>query len=286
MARRVLNDMPKTTPRRWPTLKEMFMRKLNSRIVQTVLFNLCVTTLALGCAEDSTDDDSASSTSGGGATNTSGLECSGEPEEVPSLADGSAISGDDAGLPFIGGVVTSVNLDAGSSAKLSVPELGTVCMSGLLTTEADNWGAEMVLGVASRANMGNKIVSLFDPGALGIAALRLRVDPPEGGRMTLMADVVTKCDCPEGPYACVLGGRYALSNPDHTQPVRFSEPTTVTAPLADFLPHDLDEPFESTTRLAQFLLHLEAPEQALDYEFCVSDVEFLDQEGNPIVPEG
>lgn len=252
------------------------MQKLRTRILQTVFINLCAATLALGCGESGTE--------AGSVTKSSGLECSGEPQPLPTLADGSAISADDAGLPFFGGAVTYANIDAGSSAKLSIPELGTVCMSGSLV-DGDDWGADMILSLAARANYGEKMVSLFDAGALGIEALKFRLDPPEGGRMKLAAEVVMKCDCPDDPFGCVAGGRYTLATPDHTAPARFTEPTTVTAKLADFLPHDLAEPLEGTDRLAEFLLQLEAPQQALDYEFCVSDVEFLDGEGNPVVPE-
>ena len=254
------------------------MRKLNSQVLQTILISLGAATLASGCGEGGKAD------AGGSATQSSGLECSGEPELIPTQADGSLVSPEDAGLPFIGGAVTFANEGAGSSARLSVPELGTLCLSGSLV-DGDDWGAEMVLPVAARANMGKKMVSLFDAGALGIASLKFRLDPPEGGRMTLMADVVTQCDCPDHPFECVVGGRYTLSNSEHTAPVRFSEPTTVVAKLADFLPHDLEEPLEGTDRLAEFLLHLEAPEEPSDYEFCVSEVEFRDEAGNVVVPE-
>ena len=229
------------------------------------------------------------------------LSCSGDddpqPKEQPSqvqqcdviptserceaaMSDPTRLCGPLADMPFIAGILTG-QIDDPAAGALELVEPGQVCMAG--TLEPSDW-AQMVLSTAPRTADGRTVGPGLDPAALGIVAVRLRLTPPDQGRMTLLADVVMQCECPAHPYECVQGGRYTLGNSDHSAPLRFTEPTTIIAPLADFVPNELSEPLVGHRPIAHFLLELESTEEAFDYEFCVSDVEFLDANGNVVSP--
>lgn len=254
------------------------MRRLCRTITSVSIMTLSA--VSFGCSSTTSEEDPT--------TLEDSLECHGERDTnaCVSTDDGYRVCGEDAGIPFVSAVLASYNEASGTTAAVSVEEEGTVCLSGTMVGQSpENFGAQLVLAVDSRADSGRRVVSTFDARALGLAGLRFRVVPTDTSRrISIFADVVTQCDCEAGPYYCVEGGSYSLATPDHTGPLRITEPTTITAWFDDFLPDELDEPLSDTTRLSNFHFDLSPTDVTSDYEFCVSEVEFLDGKGRTVQP--
>jgi hypothetical protein len=115
------------------------------------------------------------------------------------------------------------------------------------------------------------IVRAFDADALDITSVSFTLDsPPEGG---VMVDAGIVRDACSNTFECVAF--------DFTLP-RITDPGTVTASLADFLQSDPASPYQVFD--TRSLSHIGFTVGQGPYDFCVRDLEFLDQSGDPVEP--
>jgi len=202
------------------------------------------------------------------------------------------------GVPFVqvaldtsdlcGGVVAWCDLAKNqppgtTTAKLTQPETGKLCLSGSLAT--GGW-AQMVLAFPLANKDGSQIFKTFDADALGITQAAFSIDSPPSGGIGVGAAVTGKdLVCPPGQI-CFTGGFELMTTPTSTSPVSITAPGPEVAPFANFRQTDtsLSATFD-TTRL--HLLSFGVGTYgggATDYDFCLHDFKFLDAAGNEITP--
>ncbi len=208
--------------------------------------------------------------------------CALDPEPPCMNEDGILYCPDTTGYPFLGAITSH---DERSTAIVSVPEPGTLCLRGTLAPrqQAEEPHAELVLGVSPRGRGGTCILSPFDAQKLGITSLAFTLDQIPATRVLVTAAVIQKTDCLD-PFDCVAGGVYTLFTPDREDLV-LGKPGVNLAPFEDFVGNELDVPLDSS-RLSLFTVRLVPIDRPLEFGFCVSEVGFLDAAGHPVVPPG
>ncbi len=191
------------------------------------------------------------------------------------------------GMPFV--QVALADTDAANpdlpqpgetSAIISNPEPGTACISGRLE---DGW-AFLTLGVArwDGANLRDPL----DAAGLGIESIQFTLTtPPSSGVYVQLTSLVPDCDL--GPIECQHWG-FFLERDAFQTPLLENQPGTVTARIANFVRADYIDPawqFDPS-RLSTLQIGPGALRSVTgDYDYCVSDLKFLDAAGNEVVPE-
>jgi len=179
------------------------------------------------------------------------------------------------GLPFVDsafaftgssadGMPTATNESGLMTATVSYPEPGKVCMAG-------DDGAALALHLGSNppwdginVGPGPTTESNFHAGALGITAVSFTIEtPPSTG---IAPAFITH------PPDCMPGGARAEQDGN---PVIITTSGTTTLSFAT----DFDNQFDTN---AIGGLHF-VPGQG-DYDFCVSDLKFLDENGVEVLP--
>jgi hypothetical protein len=154
---------------------------------------------------------------------------------------------------------------------------GRYCMSGTVDAGADGsgWGAILTIGLVQVDEATHMLITPFDAVALGVAQVRFSVeDPPASGVIAEMTQVQST-DCKTIPD-CVMS--FDWPNP-------ITSAGTFTVSLDDF-----DRPDQAGAVLDHTLisgLHFYVPTvqgTALDYDFCVDGVAFLDAAGRELAP--
>ncbi len=206
--------------------------------------------------------------------------CAADPGPRCEDLEGFAYCAGSTGYPFLDAAISSY--DAASSATLSVPEPGTLCLRGTLAPAGaqETW-AELVLGLSPRGREGNCILAPFDARQLGISRVEFVLDAVPNTRMIVTMAVIQKTDCTD-PFDCVAGGVYTLLSHDREDLV-LGRPGLNRAPLEDFVGNDLTVPLD-TSRLSLLSLRLVPTDRALDFGFCASDLAFVDADGRRVVP--
>jgi hypothetical protein len=183
------------------------------------------------------------------------------------------------------GAIASFSPD--SPSVISIVEPQTICMAGVLAPvgPSEPW-AELVLGLDRRGTgtsgvPGTCILSVFDAPALGITALEFTLDRMPETRMFLNSGTIVKSDCGD-PYECVLGGVYTLLSPDQ-QDVVLLEEGRAHVELSDFAASRAQAPYDPS-RISFFSLRLVPTTRPTEFDFCVSEVRFLDAAGREVTP--
>jgi hypothetical protein len=189
-----------------------------------------------------------------------------------------------AGYDFLQAVV---DFDEASSAAISVPELGTICVSGTLGATGTFGGmvsypfVNLYLLLSLRDDSGTCVMSAFDAQALDIATVRFDLDRRPESRMGLGAAVIRQAQCEE-PWLCTDGGIYTWLAPDR-QELGVVGPGTTEARLDEFVGDDLPEPL-SAYWLHDVELWMDASPKELPFEYCMSNFQLLDSVGNVVLP--
>jgi hypothetical protein len=192
------------------------------------------------------------------------------------------------GMPFVQVALVSSNavdpnapMPGETTAALSNPEPGKICMSGRL----ENGYAFLTLGFASFD--GTSLSDPLDAAGLGIASIQFTLDtPPPTGAYVQLASLIPDCDL--GPLDCQHWGFY-LQDPMSHAWFQTNQPEVVTAPLTDFVRANFIDPTWEFD--PHGLATLQVGPGAFssvtgDYDFCVSHLKFLDAAGNEVKPEG
>ena len=180
------------------------------------------------------------------------------------------------GIPFA--AILYPLTDGISNARLRNPDSGRVCMKGAMI----GGGSAAISFIVTRTRSGSEPtvvasypieVDPFDLQALDIAAIEFTItDPPLGG-VSLELRSVVKSVC-SAEYDC-LGPIFSLAGPN----ARVVESKTVHAEIAEFEP----DPGPTQVWAFNFWGH-SASEVDTIYDFCLSDVKFLDSLGALVTP--
>jgi hypothetical protein len=171
------------------------------------------------------------------------------------------------------------------AATLSTPRPGQICVSGTIPDlGADKFAQLSLVFLLSRRDLtGTCMLSAFDPYAFGIAALSFDIDRIPDALVYLGFSAIQAPECPGDNGACTKDGIYDWVTPDRQQIVELS-PGTIVAPLDDFVGDTLPEPMS-----AHWISHFEIDVitgAELPVEFCVSDIQFLDADGEVVAVPG
>jgi hypothetical protein len=246
----------------------------------------------------------------GGATSTGGASNAGGASGGATTADASAAfpacpSSDPSyicqpsGFPFMqlafsvsdlcGGPVAfcalGKNVPSGETvANLSQPTAGKLCLSGAV---APGGWAQLAFGFRELTPGATGVLK----NAVGISQLRFTVDTPPSGGLVVDAAIHTTEQCPSDAAKCqtICGsdsldcftyGFDLMTAPGSTVPVNITTAQTVTAPFANFK-QTVDGHSFDTTAIDHLTLGLTTQGP---FNFCIHDFNFLDAQGNVVLP--
>jgi hypothetical protein len=179
--------------------------------------------------------------------------------------------------------------DSVTTATLNNPQPGTLCMSGVLANAGPNganWGAILGMDFIEWNEDETEILKWLDAQAFGITQLKFTLEsPPPGIGVGLGLDMVTHTECAVSPGYCSSGGRLRLMTGD--TPFAYLTPGDKgPLPISAFVqpPWETSTLTLDTSKLLSlgFVLGSNSGE-ALSYEFCISNLRFLDANGNEVV---
>jgi hypothetical protein len=169
----------------------------------------------------------------------------------------------------------------GSTVGVEQPRGGSLCLSGAASETAPSWGV-ILLHLSVLSDDGTEILSTFDAGSLGVTQLRFTLDSPPSSGLMLDATSIRSFSCPGDPSACVspVPGFALLSSPGSSTPMVITSAGRVAAPLANFQrSNDISGTFNPNA------INFLAFKSTGTYDFCISDLEFLDANGNVVRPQ-
>jgi hypothetical protein len=169
-----------------------------------------------------------------------------------------------------------------TTAHLSQPEAGRICMSGT-TTASDSGLAVILLHFTGLNKERTKITKTFDADALGITQVTFTIDsPPPVQGVIVGAGVLKTLEIMAGQRFITDGFRL-MAPPLLDVLLKVTQPGPEVAPFSDFKQTDLSMSATfDTTGLAN--LGFAVGGRGLDYDFCVRDLKFLDAAGTEITP--
>ena len=156
-----------------------------------------------------------------------------------------------------------------TSVDISQPKAGTLCLTG--TVSPGGW-ALLALEVAEKTLDRKKILEPFDALRRGITQLTMTIDSPPTQGVDLQANMIKQLDCPTSSFDCFYPPNFDFET--------ITVPGQVTAALADFKSADPSQVL-NTSVLHSFLFQTFG---AGDFNFCVHDFNFLDAQGNVVLP--
>lgn len=209
--------------------------------------------------------------------------CDSGPDRTPYCETGSKDICAPPGLPFVTSARTRSDAcptggDCASPLTLTTtvmtqPEPGKICMKG--TVAGKNGFAWLILRVSEWNQAETQLVHVLDAKALGIEQVRFTIDRPPTTGLTMFATTAYREVCP-APGACLNG--FDLRTGASSANIKVMDRSeTVTAPFTNFANVDPKLAFD-TSKLGHFIFTLGAG----DYDFCVSDLAFLDASGNVV----
>ena len=149
---------------------------------------------------------------------------------------------------------------------LSEPQTGTLCLSG---SNPDPDGTGLLLGFTQLNSDLSMVLKRFNADLLGITQVRVTIDHPPSGGISLGADTVHSDVC-HGVDCITFGFRV---------PTRITTSGTTTAALVDFVASP-PQPFD-TRALDGIWFSVDTG----DFDFCVRDFQFLDANGAVVTPK-
>lgn len=181
------------------------------------------------------------------------------------------------GFPF--SLVASANEIGDATARLEQPSDGTLCLSGATSSTAFGFGS-LSFGFSLRNADATEVLSAFDAEALGITQIAFTIGTSSPLDLSVELGTVSRFSCPESPSGCSPVPAFGLlTEPGSTELLQITAPGRISAPFARFQQTTL----EAGTFDATLLDHL-AFVAAGAYDFCVSDLTFLNAEGDPVYP--
>jgi hypothetical protein len=215
--------------------------------------------------------------------------CGSDPDvAMPYCASGNGLLCEPAAMPFVVSAGTRSDACPGvvgtpctmpmsqSTTALSQPEPGKICMKGVVAGPA-GW-AWLLLGVSKWDRTRTHIVGVLDAKALGIAGLTFNVEKPPTVGMSLFATTAAVRQCAM-PVGCLGEGWNLMTGPRSGLVKAIATPGPVNAPFADFARQDPNQVLD-TSALAHFIFVLSPGA----YDFCISDLKFVDSAGAEVVP--
>jgi hypothetical protein len=180
------------------------------------------------------------------------------------------------GLPFVMGAWAFGPEANVATAEVRSPGRGTVCMSG-----TNSGGGDLVLAVAqgdapapytalaSGVQDEPTPAELFHARALGITDVRFKVEPPPGIAVGFSIAVAVPCtDHPVWGKPEIDGNSFLITASG-----------TSTVALADLVSQEPPLPFDPNA-----ILQLQFTVGSGPYDFCVSELQFLDANGTEVKP--
>jgi len=164
---------------------------------------------------------------------------------------------------------------------------GKICMDGQVTTgwaslitSLDHVGAVGVNAVRTATRQP------LDAPALGITALRFTLETPPAGGLAVALSYVSRLECTFTDTGCIQSGFYVMQEGSPKVPLRFSEAGTYTLRFVDVQPGPDTDPTQTldTTRFSGAEFQLGSGLGSFD--FCVRDLQLLNDEGEPVTPSG
>lgn len=228
---------------------------------------------------------SSAETTNGSANNNSGTAGSGATGGPSTLNQW--VAADVAQVPHGQGVYSYG--DGTSTMLLTSPAAGQICMSGTAADAGPDyalWGAGIGLQLAATEDEGKTVTSAFDAEALGITQFSFSITGvPLTGIRVGMTIVGEGADYEENPFIN-KGGAGGDVKSDSTYTMALADLAQPEWGLADAV-------FDpSSLHSLQFQV-VTVPNAATEYDFCVSDIQFLDADGAvvegptvPPMPEG
>jgi hypothetical protein len=174
---------------------------------------------------------------------------------------------------------TGPSADGGTSTAVVRYTPGRFCMSGTVDSGADGsgWGAFLAIGLDEVDEATDMVIPSFDASALGVAQVRFSVkDPPLSGVLPQITQIQS-ADCTQLPDCVTTFDRSS----------NVTSPGIVTVPLTDFNRPDANHPNATLDRALMTGVHFyvpSSPSGALDYDFCIEGLAFLDASGQEITP--
>jgi len=193
------------------------------------------------------------------------------------------------GVPFVQFALVATDACSGAlcpspplsatTATLSQPESGKLCLSGTVAT-----GGYVVLNLEfTKFNQDNsKVLAKFDAAARGITQVAFTLDSPPSAGLTLGAAITTSLDCPATPLDCFTYGFEFMTAPLSNVPVRFTEIGPQTAAFSCFeqTRSGVSQTFD-TSALEFVSFNSVGPG---DYDFCFHDFKLLNAAGAEVKP--
>ena len=173
-----------------------------------------------------------------------------------------------------------------TTATLSQPAAGKLCLSGVVSP--GGW-AQLGFEFIEHTPDGTGILKMFDANALGISQLRFTVDTPPSGGLTMDAAIdtnvlcpsdATHCSCRRGSLDCFTYGFDLMTAAGSSVPENITTAQTVTAPFANFK-QTVDGHSFDTSAIDHMELGLTTQGP---FNFCMHDFNFLDAQGNVVLP--
>jgi hypothetical protein len=189
------------------------------------------------------------------------------------LVGSDACNGPVAFCPIDGGPLAGA-----TTAHLSHPEPGKVCMSGTVSTFG--W-AQIGLGFTVDNATGTQVLKTFNANAMGITQMAFTIDSPPSGGVTVDAAITTSLVCPDSGADCFTYGFTLMTAPLSNIPLSITTPGPVVAPFINFeqTRAGVTQTFDTSA-----LDHVVFDVGAGDFDFCVRDFKFLDANGVEVKP--
>jgi len=223
----------------------------------------------------------------GGTAGTSSTAVADAASEADPCSSGLCVP---SGFPFVNSsrAITDACIDQGcpllaadtpvgkTTATLSQPEAGTLCLSGSVSTGGF---ANLGLLFAVKNQDHTETLKTFDANSLGITQLEFTIDSPPSGGVSVSAISTIATSCPGDKFACLSNQFSLMTGPGSSVPLSITSPGRVPAPFTNFMQTVGSQSFDTSA-----LDNLGFSVGPGNYDFCVHDFRFLDAQNNEVKP--
>ena len=172
--------------------------------------------------------------------------------------------------------VLAANTPAGeSTATLSQPKAGTLCLSGMVSP--GGW-AQIGLIFPVKNQDRTEVLKKFDAKDLGITQVAFSIDSPPRGGVGVSAAITTATSCPDNFFGCFTSGFDLMTSAGSSVAADYTTPGQVIAPFAKFTQTVGTQSFDTRA-----LEHLVFSVGSGSYNFCIHDFKFLEAQGNEVM---
>ena len=166
-----------------------------------------------------------------------------------------------------------------ASVSVSQPEVGALCVRGRASDTGPSFGG-IVLQFSAASADATQILSTLDLDAHGITQLAFTLDPaPSEGLLVEATSIISLSCAYPGACATPVPGFALMDGPGSSTPLSITSSGRVIAPFADFEQSNAASGTFDTSALDHIAFRTGGR-----YDFCISDVAFLDASGEPVQP--